>query len=105
MSAWEELALSEEEYDTLDIEWQEDRGNSGEMAYSYYAYVPENTSEHILSRNRWVVGQRIEVSLNAFDEEFEPCPGCMDDPCRCAEIDRDMHEAVEKDDRQERRRS
>lgn len=105
MSVWGELALSEEEYDALDIEWEENRGNSGEMAYSYYAHVPENTPAHILSRNHWVVGQRIEVSLNAFDEELELCPDCMDDPCRCAELDRDIREAVERDDRQERRRS
>lgn len=104
MSVFEELSLSEEEYEMLDLEWEEDRGHGDEVIYSYYTYVPEHTPDKILRRNQWTVGQKIEVSPNAFDEEEYECPECKCAPCECAEISRNTRDAVEKDDRQERRR-
>ncbi|HIF9499339.1 TPA: hypothetical protein ACX6SJ_003861 [Photobacterium damselae] len=31
------------------------------------------------------------------------CPECKSDPCECAQIARDIAEAIERDNRQERR--
>lgn len=106
MSAWEELGLSEEEFDELDLQWDEDTGGAGEMVYGYVSYVPEHTPAHILQRNDWAVGDTLEVSVNAFDDENEGlCPECMDNPCSCAEMNRYIQEQVDRSDREDRRRS
>ncbi|EGQ7688357.1 hypothetical protein I6Y12_004593 [Vibrio parahaemolyticus] len=47
-----------------DVEWQEmgtelnaNTGNSGEMTYCYCFVVPDGTSEEILEKTGWQVGQ------------------------------------------------
>jgi len=53
------LGLTDEQYDELDLELQEDTGSSGEMVYSYWFYVPEHTSTEILEVTGWKAGQLI----------------------------------------------
>ncbi|WP_370553397.1 hypothetical protein [Edwardsiella tarda] len=106
MSAWVELGLSEEEFNDLNFEWFENTGSSGEATYGFFSYIPEHTPEEILQRNGWSVGNMVEVSLNAFDDEEEwLCPNCMNNPCECAEMDRYISEQVYKSDRDDKRRS
>lgn len=54
---------------SLDIEYQEDTGSSGEMTYGYYFLVPRDTPEELLEEMEWTVGTTIELPLNIFDEE------------------------------------
>lgn len=51
---------------------QEDTGNSGDMVYSYYFNVPEETSKEVLDEKQWKVGERIEIPLWFFEEEDGP---------------------------------
>jgi hypothetical protein len=53
------LELTDEEFDIMDISFQEDTGSSGEMTYSYYFNVPENTPTEVLNRKQWKVGQPV----------------------------------------------
>jgi len=53
------LGLTDDQYDELDPELQEDMGHSGEMLYSYWFYVPEHASSEILEVTGWRVGQLI----------------------------------------------
>ncbi|HBX5829880.1 TPA: hypothetical protein MH615_06470 [Klebsiella pneumoniae] len=67
----EYLDLTDEEL--LDMGLDEDQiypdtGSSGEMIYSYYFNVPEETPNEILKSKGWSVGDRIEIDLNYFDE-------------------------------------
>ncbi|MDN3384396.1 helix-turn-helix transcriptional regulator [Pseudoalteromonas sp. APC 3358] len=55
----EYLGLTDEQYDELDIELNEDTGSSGEMVYSYWFNVPETASAEILENTGWKVGQLI----------------------------------------------
>jgi hypothetical protein len=68
------LELTCEQLDDLGIDGDslhEDSGSSGDMVYSYYFYVPKETSEEILEEKGWTVGDRIEVPLWVFDEPDE----------------------------------
>ncbi|WP_171882580.1 hypothetical protein [Klebsiella quasipneumoniae] len=49
-----------------------DTGSSGEMIYSYYFNVQEETPIEILKKKGWAVGDRIEIDLNFFDAPHEP---------------------------------
>jgi len=53
------LGLTDDQYDELDPELQEDMGHSGEMLYSYWFSVPEHASSEILEVTGWRVGQLI----------------------------------------------
>lgn len=70
-----------------------------------------HTPANILQRNNWVVGELIEVSVNAFDDEQGDdedewrCPECMENPCECAAMNRYIREQVDKSDNDDRRRS
>ncbi|KAA0020733.1 hypothetical protein F0A16_02795 [Salinicola corii] len=61
--------LTAQDVDEVDIEelLQEDTGSSGEMVYSLYFNVPENTPAHILAKTGWEIGDRVEVSQHVFD--------------------------------------
>lgn len=48
---------------------QEDTGSSGEMTYSYYFNVPEETLPEVLEEKQWEVGDRVEIPLGFFDED------------------------------------
>lgn len=58
------LELTEESYESLDLEWHEDTGSSGE----YYAYIPEDADPDLLEEMGWKPGQKITVPPWAFDE-------------------------------------
>ncbi|MFQ1688514.1 hypothetical protein [Aeromonas veronii] len=69
---WDELGLTQEEYEELEqagIVWELDEGSSGESPNSYYADVPEGVSPEILKAKGWKVGDSLRVSLWAFDGE------------------------------------
>jgi hypothetical protein len=51
--------LTDEQYEDLNLEFQEDSGSSGEMLYSYWFEVPEHTPVDILEITGWRVGQLI----------------------------------------------
>ena len=57
-----------DEFECLDIEYHEDSGASGEMAYEYYFYVPDCTSEELLEQMSWTKGKKISgISAHVFD--------------------------------------
>lgn len=51
---------------------EEDTGNSGDMVYSYYFNVPQETSDDVLEEKEWKVGDRIEIPLWFFDGPDAP---------------------------------
>lgn len=57
------LELELEQVGEMDLinQIHEDEGNSGEMTYSCYFNVPEDTPEEILEKKGWKAGDRIEV--------------------------------------------
>lgn len=66
------LDLTDEQLDEMGLDEDnihEDTGSSGEMTYSYYFNVPENTPQYILDEKGWVVGDRVEIPLGFFDDE------------------------------------
>ncbi|EKQ7193167.1 hypothetical protein OGU21_15235 [Klebsiella oxytoca] len=67
----EYLDLTDEELLEMGLDEDQihpDTGSSGEMIYSYYFNVPEETPDEILKNKGWSVGDRIEIDLNFFDE-------------------------------------
>lgn len=110
MTAWEELELSKDEFDSLDLTWEENVGSKGEMVYEYYSYVPSHTPVEILERKGWKVGDLIQVSIGAFSSHYDDdddlaCSECGCYPCECRQISEDIQRAVDKDDRREQRHS
>lgn len=71
----EYLELTDEELEDMGLDEDDiypDEGNSGEMIYSYYFNVPENTPDHILAKKNWSLGQRVEIDLSYFDDQEQP---------------------------------
>lgn len=69
------LGLTDEQLEESGIDedlLQPDSGSSGDMVYSYYFNVPEETPEEILEEKEWKVGDRIEIPIWFFDEEEAP---------------------------------
>lgn len=67
----EVLGLTPEELEEMGIDSAdilEDTGSSGEMVYSYFIMVPENTPQHILGNKGWSIGDRVELPPHLFDE-------------------------------------
>lgn len=67
MSISEELNVSEDELEEMDLQWEEETGNSGEGRYGYYAYITESAPEAVLARNGWKVGDVVRVGPSAFE--------------------------------------
>lgn len=64
------LGITDAQLEELNLEFHEDTGSSGEMVYSYYFYVPDNTPQKILEITGWKPGQLINgIPVNVFDEE------------------------------------
>jgi len=64
------LGITDDQYEQLDIELEEDTGSSGEMVYSYHFYVPENTPEDVLLLTGWKLGQLINgIPKNVVEDE------------------------------------
>ncbi|MBB1200773.1 hypothetical protein EGM70_10770 [Enterobacteriaceae bacterium 89] len=71
----EYLGLTDDDLDEMGLDEDlihEDTGSSGEQVYSYYFNVPEETPAAILIKKSWMVGQRIEIDINFFDDPEEP---------------------------------
>ncbi|WP_194206791.1 hypothetical protein [Superficieibacter sp. 1612_C1] len=69
------LGLTDEQLEEMGLDEDSihpDTGYSGEMPYSYYFNVPEDTPKEILEEKGWSVGERIEIDLNFFDDPEEP---------------------------------
>ncbi len=69
------LGLTDEQLEESGIDedlLQEDSGSSGDMVYSYYFNVPEETPEDILEEKGWSVSERIEVPIWLFNEPDAP---------------------------------
>ena len=54
------LGISDVEWDEMGAELNANTGNSGEMTYCYWFIVPENTSDEILDKTGWKIGQTID---------------------------------------------
>jgi len=68
----EYLDLTDEELEEIGLDEDDifpDTGNSGDMIYSYYFNVPEQTPQHILEKKGWVIGERVEIDRNFFDDD------------------------------------
>ncbi|MGL4473978.1 MAG: ATP-binding protein, partial [Shewanella sp.] len=57
-------------FDSLDIEYLDDEGSSGDMIYSQYFYVPDDVSEELLEAMGWSNGQKIgDIPTHIFSDE------------------------------------
>jgi len=54
------LGITDEEWDEMGANLDANTGNSGEMTYCYWFIVPEGTSDDILEKTGWKVGQMID---------------------------------------------
>lgn len=64
------LEMTEESYESLNLEWLEDTGSSGEGVYEYYAYIPEDADADadpdLLKEMGWEPGQKITAPLQTL---------------------------------------
>ena len=54
------LGISDDDWEEMGAELNANTGNSGEMTYCYWFNVPEGTSEEILHKTGWEIGQMID---------------------------------------------
>ncbi|MFA0715875.1 hypothetical protein AB4622_07640 [Vibrio splendidus] len=54
------LGISDDDWEEMGVELNANTGNSGEMIYGYWFIVPEGTSEEILQKTGWEIGQMID---------------------------------------------
>ncbi|MGO1191998.1 hypothetical protein [Vibrio casei] len=54
------LGISDDDWEEMGAELNANTGNSGEMTYCYWFMVPEGTSEEILQKTGWKIGQMID---------------------------------------------
>jgi|GEM_PF-2301729 hypothetical protein len=54
------LGISDDDWEDMGAELNTNTGNSGEMTYCYWFIVPEGTSEEILYKSGWEIGQMID---------------------------------------------
>lgn len=60
------LDLTLDELDEMNLysdDLNDNYGNSGEMLYEHYFYVPECTPKYILEKKGWSVGETIYVPI------------------------------------------
>lgn len=48
-----------EEFDSLDIDYSSGEGSTGDMVYSYYFEIPQDTSQELLDVMNWDIGLKI----------------------------------------------
>jgi hypothetical protein len=64
------LGITDEQLEEIDIEFNEDTGNSGETIYSYWFYVPANISDEIIEHTGWKPNQLINgIPASIFNGE------------------------------------
>lgn len=44
-------------------------GSTGDMTYSYYFEVPEDTSDELLSAMHWAIGDTIELPVHVVEAD------------------------------------
>ncbi|MFS1438504.1 hypothetical protein [Shewanella sp. 10N.286.48.A6] len=54
------LGITDDEWEEMGVELNANTGSSDEMIYCYWFVVPDTTSEDILEKTRWCVGQTID---------------------------------------------
>ncbi|WP_076922381.1 hypothetical protein [Pseudoalteromonas sp. SK20] len=54
------LGISDDDWENMGAELNANTGSSGEMTYCYWFMVPEATSEEILHKTGWKIGQMID---------------------------------------------
>jgi hypothetical protein len=54
------LGITDDEWDDMGADLHENTGHSGDMTYSYWFTVPEGTSEDLLEKTGWKIGQTID---------------------------------------------
>ncbi|ELV7527161.1 hypothetical protein QMU90_000933 [Edwardsiella ictaluri] len=65
------LGITDDEWEDMGAELYENTGSSGDMVYSYWFVVPEGTSDDILEKTGWKIGQVINdipVDVVDFDD-------------------------------------
>lgn len=67
----DQLGLTEEELQELDLEIHENAGSSGEMIYGYYFVVSESIPPEILEKTTWNIGDTVNIPINAMDDDHE----------------------------------
>jgi hypothetical protein len=73
--------LLSQHFNISDVEWEEmgaelnaNTGNNDGMTYSYWFIVPDNTSEEILEKTGWQVGQMVdEIPIELVDNDRTFC--------------------------------
>ncbi|WP_350586749.1 hypothetical protein [Pseudoalteromonas sp. RB2-MNA-CIBAN-0110] len=69
------LGISDVEWEEMGPELNANTGNSDQMTYCYWFIVPEGTSEEILDKTGWEVGQMIDnVPVELVESD-----GCNDE--------------------------
>jgi len=59
-----------DEFTSLDIEYLDDEGSSGDMIYSHYFKVPQDTSQALLEAMNWEKGKTIgDIPSSTFEDE------------------------------------
>ena len=53
------LEITLEQLEEMDPEIMEDTGMSGDMVYSYFFNVPENTPPEVLRAKKWKIGDLV----------------------------------------------
>lgn len=69
------LGITDDEWDCMGADLHANTGHSGEMTYDYWFTVPDETSEDLLEKTGWKVGQMIDgipVSVVEYDEPDMP---------------------------------
>ncbi|WP_323957308.1 hypothetical protein [Aeromonas caviae] len=54
------LGITDDEWDEMGVELNENTGNSGDMVYCYWFIVPDATSDDILEKTGWKIGQMVD---------------------------------------------
>lgn len=64
------LGITDDEWEDMGAELCANTGNSGDMVYSYWFVVPEGTSDDILEKTGWKIGQVInDIPADVVDSD------------------------------------
>ncbi|WP_305374339.1 hypothetical protein [Photobacterium leiognathi] len=68
------LGITDEEWDEMGAELNANTGSSDEMTYYYWFTVPDGTSDDILEKTGWKVGQTVDdIPVWVVDVDESPC--------------------------------
>ena len=60
----------EDSFLSLSLDYHENTGSTGDMTYSYYFEVPEDTSDELLSAMHWAIGDTIELPVHVVEADY-----------------------------------